>query len=54
MSVTLTGFLVPWAAGRFGWWLTPAPSKALRIHLLGTGLILALYAAMVFVFWRFF
>lgn len=55
VSVTLTGFLVPWVAKRFGWWLQPAAGgNALPIHLLGAGIILALYAAMVFVFWRFF
>lgn len=55
VSVGLTGFLVPWAAGRFGWWLRPAPgANALRVHLLGAGIIVALYAVMVIVFWRLF
>ncbi|MCX7365207.1 MAG: antibiotic biosynthesis monooxygenase [Alphaproteobacteria bacterium] len=55
VSVTITGFLVPWAAGRLGWWLKVSPAKdRLRVNLLGTILILALYAVMVFVFWRFF
>lgn len=55
VSVGLTGFLVPWVAGRFGWWLNPASAKeALKTHMLGAAVILALYAAMVFVFWRFF
>lgn len=55
VSVGLTGFLVPWVAKRFDWWLQPAASRnALAVHLLGAGIILALYAAMVFVFWRFF
>lgn len=55
VSVGLTGFLVPWVAKRFDWWLQPASSRnALAVHLLGAGTILALYAAMVFVFWRFF
>lgn len=54
-SVGLTGFLVPWVARRFGWWLQPAAGRsALRIHLLGAAIIMALYAIMVAVFWRFF
>ena len=54
VSVGLTGFLVPWVAGHFGWWLRPAPGKETRASIQGTVLILAMYAAMVFVFWRFF
>jgi uncharacterized protein len=55
VSVGLTGFLVPWVAGRFGWWLTPAsPATATRIHLLGAALIVAMYAIMVVAFWRLF
>jgi len=55
VSVALTGVLVPWVAGHFGWWLNPAAAKdALKTHMLGAAVILALYAAMVFVFWRFF
>lgn len=55
VSVGLTGFLVPWVAGHFGWWLTPASAKdALKTHILGAAVILTLYAAMVFVFWRLF
>ena len=53
VSVGLTGFLVPWVAGHFGWWLGPKKDAG-RMSLLGAGLILALYAAMVVVFWRFF
>jgi antibiotic biosynthesis monooxygenase (ABM) superfamily enzyme len=54
-SVAATGFLVPWVANRFGWWLSPAPGKnALQVHLLGAAIILAIYAVMVFVFVRFF
>jgi antibiotic biosynthesis monooxygenase (ABM) superfamily enzyme len=52
VSVGLTGFLVPWVANRFGWWLHPKGPQLLRIHLLGAAIILALYAAMVVAFWR--
>lgn len=54
VSVGLTGFLVPWIAGRFGWWLRPAPGREIRINLLGGAFISAVYAAMVFVFLRLF
>jgi antibiotic biosynthesis monooxygenase (ABM) superfamily enzyme len=51
VSVGLTGFLVPWVANRFGWWLRPAPGRnALQVHLLGAAAILVLYALMVGVF----
>lgn len=54
VSVFLTGFLVPWIAGRFGWWLRPAPGREARINLLGAAFISAVYVAMVFVFLRLF
>jgi antibiotic biosynthesis monooxygenase (ABM) superfamily enzyme len=54
VSVGLTGFLVPWVANHFGWWLNPKGPKPLRTHLLGAGIIVALYAVMVVVFWRLF
>ncbi|MGQ0585052.1 MAG: antibiotic biosynthesis monooxygenase [Reyranella sp.] len=54
VSVGLTGFLVPWVAGHFGWWLHPAPGKEVQTGLLGAAVILAMYAVMVLVFWRFF
>ena len=54
VSVGLTGFLVPWIAGRFGWWLRPAPDRKVRIDLLGAAFIAAMYAAMVLWFLRLF
>jgi antibiotic biosynthesis monooxygenase (ABM) superfamily enzyme len=54
VSVVLTGFLVPWVANHFGWWLQPKGPRRLRTHLLGAGIIIALYAVMVVVFWRLF
>jgi uncharacterized protein len=51
VSVGLTGIMVPWVAQRFGWWLTPAANGLTKANLLGTGIILALYAAMVFAFY---
>jgi antibiotic biosynthesis monooxygenase (ABM) superfamily enzyme len=53
-SVFLTGYLVPWIAGRFGWWLRPAPGRELRTNLLGAAFISAICVAMVFVFLRLF
>jgi antibiotic biosynthesis monooxygenase (ABM) superfamily enzyme len=54
VSVALTGFLVPWVANYFGWWLHPKGPQPLRTHLLGAGIIVALYAVLVVVFWRLF
>ena len=54
VSVFLTGFLVPWIAGHFGWWLRPAPGREARINLMGAALIAVVYAAMVFLFLRLF
>jgi len=54
VSVVLTGFMVPWVAGYFGWWLQPAPGRALRAGLQGAAIITALYVAMVLIFLRFF
>jgi antibiotic biosynthesis monooxygenase (ABM) superfamily enzyme len=52
-SVGMTGFMVPWVANRMGWWLNPT-KNVLRANLLGAGLICAIYAACVLVFWKFF
>ena len=54
VSVVLTGFLVPWIAGHFSWWLRPAPERKLQLNLLGGAILLATYAAMVFLFLRLF
>ena len=53
-SVGTTGILVPWLADRLGWWLAPAAGKRTQMNLLGSGVMLVAYAAMVFVFWKFF
>jgi antibiotic biosynthesis monooxygenase (ABM) superfamily enzyme len=50
VSVVLTGFIVPWIAGRFRWWLQPAPGRERPIGLQGAALLLAFYAAMVLAF----
>jgi uncharacterized protein len=55
VSVGLTGFLVPWVAVRFGWWLRPASAAtAMRTHIQGAVLITVIYAVMVVAFWKFF
>ncbi len=55
-SVGMTGFLVPWTAnGPLAWWLQPKTKTGrLGVHLLGAAIILAIYAACVCAFWRFF
>lgn len=50
-SVGLTGFMVPWVAKRFGWWLEPSANGLTKANLLGTGIILALFAAMLVAFY---
>jgi antibiotic biosynthesis monooxygenase (ABM) superfamily enzyme len=53
-SVGMTGFLVPRLANRLTWWLAPDAAKRTQMNLLGGGLMLAAYAAMVLVFWKLF
>lgn len=53
VSVAMTGYLVPLVAKRFGWWLQPT-GKTRHAALLGTVLIVALYAACILVFWKLF
>jgi antibiotic biosynthesis monooxygenase (ABM) superfamily enzyme len=54
VSVSLTGVLIPWAAGHLGWWLQPPSAVAMRNSLAGGVALLACYATMVLVFWKFF
>jgi uncharacterized protein len=51
VSVTLTSYLVPWISGWLSWWLQ---SNTRKIDLVGTALVVFLYAMMVGVFVRFF
>jgi uncharacterized protein len=51
-SVLLTGFMVPWVANHMGWWMFPK-GNVLRANLLGALLVCAIYAACVWVFWKF-
>jgi uncharacterized protein len=52
-SVALTGFMVPWVANRMGWWMFPK-GNVLGANLLGAGLICAIYAVSIVLFWKFF
>lgn len=52
-SVALTGFMVPWVANHMGWWMNPK-GNVLRANLLGALLVCAIYAACIWVFWKFF
>ncbi len=54
-SVSVTAFLVPWTAKYvLAWWFPSSPGGSSRASVLGTVAVLAAYAAMVFVFWKFF
>ncbi len=54
-SVSMTAFLVPWTARYvLPWWFASSPGAASRTSILGAVTVLAAYAAMVFVFWKFF
>jgi hypothetical protein len=48
--VVLLNWLVPWASRRFGWWLTPRIPGALRINVMGTGLVMGLYGVCLLAF----
>jgi len=52
-SVALTGFMVPWVANHMGWWMNPK-GNVLRANLLGALLVCAIYAACIWIFWKFF
>jgi antibiotic biosynthesis monooxygenase (ABM) superfamily enzyme len=54
-SVSATAFLVPWTSRYvLAWWFPSSPAGSWRTSALGAAAVLAGYAAMVFVFWRFF
>ncbi len=54
VSVPILGWLVPRASTWLAWWLQPAGAGGTRLDAIGAALILALYGAMVLVFWRLF
>lgn len=48
IGVAATGFwLVPWAAGRLGTWLSPPPERSRRVTLVGTAFMLLGYLALI-------
>ena len=51
-SVTMLSFLVPWVSRRLGWWLSPRRDEQARVTLAGALLVVAFYAASMFVFSR--
>ena len=52
VSVVTVNYLVTWTSRRISWWLQPAGPHRGRVEAIGGALVLALYAAMVLVFWR--
>ena len=53
VGILLLNILVPWTSGRFAWWLTPAASAKRKTTFLGLGLVLSLYALLLFAFSQF-
>jgi antibiotic biosynthesis monooxygenase (ABM) superfamily enzyme len=54
-SVSATAVLVPWTAKYvLAWWFPSSPGGSARTSALGAAMVMAAYAVMVFVFWRFF
>jgi antibiotic biosynthesis monooxygenase (ABM) superfamily enzyme len=52
VSVILTGFLVPWVADRFSWWLKPAAVAGARwTNVWGATLVTSIHLATVVGFW---
>ena len=52
VSVVLLNFLVPFASGRLGWWLSPSATGRRGSTLAGAALVAALYAACIALFIR--
>lgn len=50
VGVLLLNKLVPWACGRFGWWLKPDAGVTSRTNLRGAALIVGFYALSLLVF----
>ncbi len=51
LSVAATGFLlIPLALRAFEWWLLPGPNASPRVEIVGTALIISLYALSIAVF----
>jgi hypothetical protein len=51
-SVILLSWLVPWTSRRFGWWLSPGAGRARMVDIAGAGIIIALYAVLLCLFWQ--
>jgi antibiotic biosynthesis monooxygenase (ABM) superfamily enzyme len=51
-SVLVTSYLVPWTANRLSWWLNPPQAGRDLANLKGAGLLIAIYAIMVLLFWK--
>jgi antibiotic biosynthesis monooxygenase (ABM) superfamily enzyme len=50
-STVLLGYwFVGWMSRALGWWLYPAPAAGPRVHWLGAGVVVALYALCLLVF----
>lgn len=51
-SVILLNWLVPWASGRFAWWLTPRGDRRAWTEWAGAAVVIGLYCAIMALFSR--
>jgi len=52
-GVVILNWVAPWVSGRFSWWTQPAGSETQQRTLLGLVTVVALYALLLLIFWRF-
>jgi antibiotic biosynthesis monooxygenase (ABM) superfamily enzyme len=52
-GVVILNWVAPWVSGRFGWWTQPAGSETQQRTMLGIVIVVALYALLLLIFWRF-
>ena len=50
VGILLLNWLAPWTSKRFAWWLNPTGSEERKTTLIGTSVMIALYAGLLFAF----
>lgn len=54
VSIILLNYLIPWTSDKFTWWLRPTAGNIVAVNVAGSALIIALYLALITIFYRFF